>query len=428
MYFEKNQVTDVLLCQICECRLDIPKILPCGENICSLCEKNIQVNDQMFDCLVCKEKHKMPENGLIINKPLLKILTAKLTRVSRGKAFDSLLKTLDDMQNKHCIIKIGIENSDDLINEYCVDLRSNVQLTVEEVILQVNDIGTKIIEEIDEYEKELIELKKNKVESLDAFNAIAKELESFHSVNTEYLKQHIVDDDIVLKTNEEAINLIKKAELEIENLKEIIFDGTFFKFKKNNQKIAKSLIGETSIGGKIIDSNILTVRNQIKNLMALCEFSIDQKWNLIYRASQDGFQYVNFHSKCDNKPNTFIIIKSASGNIFGGYTEQTWNHPASWKADPNSFIFSLMNKFNRPLKIKCTGNDAIFSSSDYGIIFGDGHTIYISENSNENTKSCSSFGSSYIHPDYASGSNEAKSFLAGSSNFQVIEIEVYTKQ
>ncbi len=79
MYFETNQVTDVLLCQICECRLDLPKILPCGENICSLCEKNIQVNDQMFDCLVCKEKHKMPENGLIINKPLLKILTAKNT-------------------------------------------------------------------------------------------------------------------------------------------------------------------------------------------------------------------------------------------------------------------------------------------------------------------------------------------------------------
>ncbi len=215
--------------------------------------------------------------------------------------------------------------------------------------------------------------------------------------------------------------MIKKAELEIENLKEIIFDGTFFKFKKNNQKIVTNK-------ENIIDSSILFDKSQIEYLMALCEFSIDQKWNLIYRASRDGFEAANFHSKCDNKPNTLIIIKSASGNIFGGYTEKTWNHPASWKADPNSFIFSLMNKFNRPLKIKCTGNDAIFSSSDYGIIFGDGHTIYISENSNENTKSCSSFGSSYIHPDYASGSNEAKSFLAGSSNFQVIEIEVYTKQ
>ena len=230
MYFETNQVTDVLLCQICECRLDIPKILPCGENICSLCETSIQVNDQIFDCLVCKEKHKMPENGLIINKSLLKMLSAKLTRVSRGKAFDSLLQSLDDIQNKRCLIKLGIENSDDLINEYCVDLRSNVQLTVEEVILQIYDIGTKIIEEIGEYEKELINLKKTKVKSLDIYNAI-KELELFHSVNTEYLKQHIVDDDIVMITNEEVNNLIKKAELEIENLKEIIFDGKYFKFK-----------------------------------------------------------------------------------------------------------------------------------------------------------------------------------------------------
>jgi hypothetical protein len=108
MYFEKK-VTDVLFCQICEFRLDIPKILPCGENICSLCETSIQVNDQMFDCLACKEKHKIPENGLIVNKSLLKILSAKLTRVSRGKAFDSLLKLLDEIEKKHSFLKHGIE-------------------------------------------------------------------------------------------------------------------------------------------------------------------------------------------------------------------------------------------------------------------------------------------------------------------------------
>jgi len=418
MYFEKK-VTDVLFCQICEFRLDIPKILPCGENICSLCETSIQVNDQMFDCLACKEKHKMPENGLIINKSLLKILSAKLTRVSRGKAFDSLLQSLDDIQNKRCIFKLGIENNDDLINEYCVDLRSNVQLTVEEVILQVNDIGTKIIEEIGEYEKELISLKKTKAKSLDIYNAI-KELELFHSVNTEYLKQHIVDDDIVVKTNEEVNNLIKKAELEIENLKEIIFDGTFFKFEKNNQKIVTNK-------ENIIDSSILFDKSQIEYLMALCEFSIDQKWNLIYRASRDGFEAANFHSKCDNKPNTLIIIKSASGNIFGGYTEQTWNSIGNYKADSNAFIFSLINKDNKPIKMKCSGTYAIFCSNSYGIIFGNEHAIYISENSNRNTNSSSNLGHSYSHPDYAYGSNEATSFLAGSYNFQVLEIEVYTK-
>ena len=72
-----------------------------------------------------------------------------------------------------------------MINAYCDDLRSDAKLTADEVILQVNDLST---QEIDEYEKNLIELNKTNSQLLDAFNAISKELESFHTVNTEYLK------------------------------------------------------------------------------------------------------------------------------------------------------------------------------------------------------------------------------------------------
>ena len=46
MYFETDQVNDALLCIKCEGRLDIPKISPCGESICSFCETSIQVNDR----------------------------------------------------------------------------------------------------------------------------------------------------------------------------------------------------------------------------------------------------------------------------------------------------------------------------------------------------------------------------------------------
>ena len=86
MYFNAYQVNKELLCSNCEGRLDIPKILPCGETICSLCESSIQINDQIFDCLICKEKHKMPENGFIISKSLSKILAIELSKVSRGEA------------------------------------------------------------------------------------------------------------------------------------------------------------------------------------------------------------------------------------------------------------------------------------------------------------------------------------------------------
>ncbi len=115
----------------CEGRLVEPKILPCGETICSLCEALIQLNDQMFDCLVCKKKHKMSQDGLLNN------------------------------------------NLVDFLKELCMDLRNDVQLTAEEVILQVNDLSSKLIEE-------KIEFNKANKESLEHFNEIVRELESFH--------------------------------------------------------------------------------------------------------------------------------------------------------------------------------------------------------------------------------------------------------
>jgi hypothetical protein len=70
----------------------------------------------------------------------------------------------------------------------------------------------------------------------------------------------------------------------------------------------------------------------------------------------------------------------------------------------------------------------ICCSSSYGPIFGGGNDLLIADKSNTNTNSYSNLGHSYTHPDYRFETNEAKSFLAGSYNFQVSEIEVFTKQ
>ena len=167
-----------------------------------------------------------------------------------------------------------------------------------------------------------------------------------------------------------------------------------------------------------------------KRAFLLCEFPISQKLNLIYRASQDGFEADNFHTKCDYKPNTLIIIKSTNGNVFGGYTEKTWNQNGTfghYEADPNSFIFSLINKLNKPLKIESFNNYSICCNSSYGPVFG-AYDLSIANNSNTNTTSSSNLSHSYIHSDYVFGSDKARSFLAGSYKFQVSEIEVYTKQ
>jgi hypothetical protein len=81
------------------------------------------------------------------------------------------------------------------------------------------------------------------------------------------------------------------------------------------------------------------------------------------------------------------------------------------------------------LKIKIHPNRheyAILCHSEYGPLFG--WDIYIADNANTTSGSYSQLGSAYRHPQYAHGTNEALTFLAGSYKFQLDEIEVYQKE
>ena len=42
--------------------------------------------------------------------------------------------------------------------------------------------------------------------------------------------------------------------------------------------------------------------------------------------------------------------------------------------------------------------------------------------------SVSYLGRSYKHPQYVEGTNESKTFLAGTCNFKLVEIEVYQRE
>lgn len=179
---------------------------------------------------------------------------------------------------------------------------------------------------------------------------------------------------------------------------------------------------------QIVDSTILTVLQT--NLIDIFLNSPKKiKWNLLYRASRDGFGAADFHSKCDIQSTFLVIIKTNESFIFGAYTETDWSS-GGFKTDNSAFIFSLENKDGNPLKLNCIQPEyAVYSNpfSSYGPTFGRGHDIYISDNSNSSSASFSNLGDSFKHPNYAFGTTQAKSFLAGSYNFQTADIEVYYK-
>jgi hypothetical protein len=69
------------------------------------------------------------------------------------------------------------------------------------------------------------------------------------------------------------------------------------------------------------------------------------KFNLLYRASRDGMTIEKFHSKCDNKGASILVIKIINSNqIVGGYNPIKWK--IDWVHTPDSFIFLFDNHKN----------------------------------------------------------------------------------
>lgn len=99
----------------------------------------------------------------------------------------------------------------------------------------------------------------------------------------------------------------------------------------------------------LIESNILANSGLIKSLVDLCRFDINQsQFHLLYRSSRDGFGSFNFHSRCDDHPNTIMLVETTKGYIFGGFTHARWFSNSRYRSDPYAFLFSLLNRFGKP--------------------------------------------------------------------------------
>ena len=92
------------------------------------------------------------------------------------------------------------------------------------------------------------------------------------------------------------------------------------------------------------------------------------KFELLYRASRDGFQPMDFHTRCDNKGPTLFVAKLSSNKRLGGFTRESWELQNKWKKDEKAFLFSLDNKIKYG-QVK-EGLDVICGEDNCSINFG----------------------------------------------------------
>ncbi|KAJ5067361.1 pep-cterm sorting domain-containing protein [Anaeramoeba ignava] len=165
-----------------------------------------------------------------------------------------------------------------------------------------------------------------------------------------------------------------------------------------------------------------------------------------FSAKRDGFDCKKWHSICDNKGKTLIIIKTNKNYIFGGFTsvgftddkskwkKGNWSFSSGYIPDKNAFIFSLRNDKNdrKPQRFKIIQGQEEYSI--YYSYFNHGPIFGLSESEGPDFLLSSSLksghtnlGSSFHLPKGIEfNSKEAKSYLAGSYNeWKVNELETY---
>lgn len=157
----------------------------------------------------------------------------------------------------------------------------------------------------------------------------------------------------------------------------------------------------------INDEEITTINNWINPAKKM-------ELTLLYKMTKNGSLAATFHTLCNNKGPTLVIVKSTLGYKFGGYTTVNWSSRGSYVDDSAAIIFSL----DKNLKYNKANSNAIYDNSSYGPTFGGGHDFYVSNQCDINYSSYCNTPSTYT--------GCSKDILTGGEyNFRVVDYEVY---
>ncbi|CAH3131750.1 unnamed protein product, partial [Porites lobata] len=148
-----------------------------------------------------------------------------------------------------------------------------------------------------------------------------------------------------------------------------------------------------------------------------------------WHAKTDGWAASTFHSYCDGRGPTVTIVQVGS-YIFGGYTDKSWGGSCRNVYSNKSFLFSLYNiNGYTPVKVNIKSSRysrAIYTCSNRGPSFGNGHDLYISSNAASNRNSYTYCGYTYhLPPGYYAYGRSCRFYAGGSSiYFTPTDVEV----
>lgn len=217
------------ICCDCEKVLEKPILMPCGQSVCLRHVENVPNN--IYGCKSCGQEHKTNPEYLFINKGLENLIKANLDKIPFSyeytKAFD-YCQQLNDLIMEFELLK---KDSSNFVNQIIGKLKNQTELIREEYKLIIDTNANKLIDELNEYEREC----NSKLERSE-FQSVVDKIESDISSIKQDLGEWDKELNDFVSTEEQFETIKEKSREHLFNV-----DKQTFNFKRQllTQKLEK---------------------------------------------------------------------------------------------------------------------------------------------------------------------------------------------
>ena len=330
--------------------------------------------------------------------------------------FDILFKNLK-------ISEISISEISENNNKLKLILIIEIRGKKEEIpiILEQNQSESEnLIFNLSEHIREVELQKKSNENVLKEFKIIKEKLNKLNYANKLFFNLikiflFFFSIQIIIRSPNKPMKPIKN---EIDNIKDDIEKLKLFN-KEIEQKLGKKLekkLEKFDIKSRIVSYGDLDFveeelqRQYKKNIV---------KYELLFRASRDGFRMNDFQNKCNGRTLTITIVKTKNNRRFGGFTKYAHNS-SSRLTNKDDFTFSLDNRniYYYEENNNYNGNYNNNYNNNGNVLFFRGrYGFTICENSNSYRNS-QDYSNSYSYNNINS--------LSGNTYFLIEDYEVFT--
>lgn len=147
-----DRILNALKCAFCREILESPVILPCNDIIC---KKHISNRiEELIRCEKCGVEHRIPTNGFQSIIALQEIIEAEIVSLDFGSVHNKAKKSCKTFEEVLKELEVLLKDPYVFAHEKINELKNTVQLKGEELKLIIDQEMRKLIDRLEEYERQ----------------------------------------------------------------------------------------------------------------------------------------------------------------------------------------------------------------------------------------------------------------------------------